>query len=279
MPEAAERGSNFFLGFLLLPKAKREALSAIYAYCRLIDDIVDSGHLEKDEARRMLDFWRDEIGRLYAGAPTHSVSAALQKPLSIFSLPQEPFLEMIRGCEMDLAPAPYETFEQLESYMKGVACSVGRLSVQIFGYQHTSGEKIRQFADLFGCALQMTNIIRDVGADLEMGRVYLPASEMRQAGYSLEALRLRDHNPAFDRLMEGLYNRTRSYYQRGRNALDFRDRPAMLPAEIMAHVYEGVLEEMRRTGFRVLFRRTTIPSWRKAVMAFKAWLYCYGVHV
>src|SRR3989338_8474979 len=276
---AAEKGSNFFLGFLCLPKTKRNALSAVYAYCRLIDDIVDSGHLKKDEARRLLDFWRAEIDRLYAGMPTHSVSARLQEVLKDFRLPKEAFLEMIRGCEMDLEPARYETFEQLESYMKGVACSVGRMSVEIFGYRHTPPEKIAQFADQFGYAFQMTNIIRDVGCDLERGRVYLPESEMKQAGYSVDSLRRREHTPAFDRLMEGLYNKTRGCYQRRRNMLDFRDRPAMLPAEIMAHVYEGILEEIRRTGFRVLFHRAALPSWRKLSFAFKAWLYCHGVHV
>jgi len=127
----AEKSSNFFLGFALLPKAKKEALSAVYAYCRLIDDIVDSGALPKEEARKMLGFWREEIGRLYAGTPTHSIAARLQVPVRDFFLPKEAFLEMIRGCEMDLDATSYKTFAELESYMQGVACSVGRLSVAI----------------------------------------------------------------------------------------------------------------------------------------------------
>ncbi len=277
--EAPESKSNFFLGFLFLSRPKRSALAAIYAYCRAIDDIVDSGHLSREEAGRMLAFWREEIGRLYAGKPTHSVSERLLPHLERFRLPREAFLEMIRGCEMDLGPTRFETFEELEGYMQGVACSVGALSVAVFGASHTPPERLREFVRLFGYAFQLTNIIRDVGADLEMGRVYLPASEMRQAGYSLEALIRREHNAAFDRLMESLYRRARGYYQRARNLLDFRDRPALLPAEIMARIYEGVLEEAKAKGFRVLFERATIPAWRKLRLALAAWLYCHGIHV
>ena len=275
---APENRSNFYLGFVFLPKPKREALAAVYAYCRFIDDIVDSGALRKDEARRLLDFWRGEIERLYAGHPTHSVSQRLLPHVERYLLPKEAFLEMIRGCEMDLGPARFETFEQLESYMRGVACSVGALSIEIFGYQHTPRDRMAEFARLFGYAFQLTNIIRDVGADLEMGRVYLPASEMREAGYSHELLIRREHTPSFDRLMESLYRRARGYYQTARNVVDFRDRPALLPAEVMAHVYEGLLEEVRGTGFRVLFHRASLPRWRKLALASKAWLYCHGLH-
>jgi phytoene synthase len=274
----AERGSNFFLGFLFLPAKKREALSAVYAYCRLIDDIVDSGSLSKDEARRLLDFWRAEVDRVFSGAPTHPIGVRLAKVLKDFPLPKEAFLEMIRGCEMDLANARYETFQDLESYLQGVACSVGRMSVEIFGYQHTTRENMREFARLFGYAFQMTNIIRDVGVDLELGRVYLPESDMRAAGYSAEKLSRREHDETFVLLMETLCQRTRGFYQRARNLVDFRDRPAMVPAEVMGHIYEEVLEEIRRGGYRVLYRKTSLTPWRKAGLACKAWLYCHGIH-
>jgi phytoene synthase len=185
---------------------------------------------------------------------------------------------MIRGCEMDLDQTRYESFEELESYMRGVACSVGTLSVAIFGTTHTPPDRVKEFVRLFGYAFQLTNIIRDVGPDLEMGRVYLPESEMREAGYSREALVRREHNPAFDRLMGSLYRRARGYYQQGRNMVDFRDRPGLLPAEIMAHIYEGILEEIKQEGFRVLFHRTTLPAWQKLRLAFRAWLYSHGIH-
>jgi phytoene synthase len=275
-PAPAEKKSNFFLGFLLLPKPKREALSAVYAYCRLIDDIVDEG-LPKDEARRQLDFWREEIERLYQGAPTHAVSRALLKPIADYKIPKEPFLEMIRGCAMDLDGARYETIEDLESYMRGVASSVGVMCVHIFGWTYTSREAMYEFATTFGYAFQLTNIIRDVGADLEIGRVYLPLSEIREAGYSVDRLVLRDHGPAFDRLMEGQYKRAKAYYARARNKVDFRDRLGLLPAEVMAHVYEGLLDEIKAREFRVLFQKTSLPGWRKAALGFRAWLYCHGI--
>lgn len=276
-PPRAEKKSNFFLGFLLLPKAKRAALSAVYAYCRLIDDIVDEPGVAKDDARRQLDFWREEIERLYRGAPTHDVSRALLKPVADYKIPKEPFLEMIRGCAMDLDGTRYETIADLESYMRGVASSVGVMCVHIFGWTHTSRESMYEFAATFGYAFQLTNIIRDVGADLEIGRVYLPLSEIREAGYSVDRLVLRDHGPAFDRLMLGQYKRAKAYYARARGMVDFRDRLGLLPAEIMAHVYEGLLDEIKTREFRVLFQKTSLPGWRKAALAFRAWLYCHGI--
>ncbi len=274
---SAERKSNFFLGFLSLPRAKREALSAVYAYCRHIDDLVDSGATTKDEARRQLDFWKEEVARLYEGAPTHPVAARLLPHVRTYNLPREAFLEMIRGCAMDLDGTRYQTPEELESYMRGVASSVGRLAVEIFGYRATPAERMREFATLFGYAFQLTNIIRDVGADLELGRVYIPASDMTEAGYSAEALLRREHNAAFDRLMQALYRRAQTYYRRARSLVDFRDRPALLPAEVMARIYEALLEDIRKDEFRVLFRRHSLPPWRKAVLAGKAWLYCHGL--
>lgn len=275
----AEKGSNFFLGFFFLSREKREALSAVYQYCRFIDDIVDSGSLSRDEAGRMLAFWEEEISRLYAGTPTHSISRRLLPAVERYALPQAEFCEMIRGCKMDLEQTRYKTFEELQSYMRGVAGSVGRLAVRIFGCDHTPSDRIEQFADFFGNAFQLTNIIRDVGADLELGRVYLPEADMAQAGYSREALIRREHTLAFDRLMEEQYRRAKAYYRRARNLVDFRDRPALAAAEVMAHVYEGLLDEIKAGGFRVLFGKASLGPWRKASLAFRGWLYCHGIHL
>ena len=272
-----EKNSNFYFAFFFLPKTKRDALSAVYAYCRLIDDIVDSGSLGKDEAARMLAFWREEVERLYAGRPTHSLSAALAGFLEPFRLPKAAFLEVIRGCEMDLNRSRYETFEQLESYMQGVAGAVGSLSVEIFGYAHTPPEKIAEYAKYFGYAFQLTNIIRDVGADLENGRIYLPLSDIEECGYSADALARREHNAAFSRLMNKQYERAKGFYRRARAALDHRDRSAMLPAEVMAHIYEGLLDEIRAGGFRVLFGRTSQSTWVKLRQGIRAWIYCHGL--
>ena len=273
----AEKKSNFFLGFLMLPRAKREALSAAYAYCRLIDDIVDSGSLTKDEARRMLDFWRAEVARLYEGRPTHSISQALLGPVADYKIPKEAFDEMIRGCALDLEGTRYETIADLESYMRGVASSVGIMCVHIFGWKHTPADRMREFAVTFGYAFQLTNIIRDVGADLELGRIYLPLADLKAAGYGPEQLIHRDHGPAFDALMEAEYKRAKTYYARARNMVDFRDRPALAPAEVMAHVYEGLLDQIKADKFRVLYQKTSLPGHRKLALALKGWLYCYGL--
>ncbi|OGS41033.1 MAG: squalene synthase HpnD [Elusimicrobia bacterium RIFOXYD12_FULL_66_9] len=272
----AERKSNFFLGFILLPRAKREALSAVYAYCRLIDDIVDSPDIPQEEARSQLDFWRAEVDRLYAGRPTHPISQALAGPIAEFKIPKEPFLEMIRGCAMDLEDTRYETITELESYMRGVASSVGVMCVHIFGWDYTARERMMEFARDFGYAFQLTNIIRDVGADLELGRVYLPLADLREAGYSEERLLAREPSEAFQHAMRKQHARAKEYYARARGLVDFRDRPRLLPAEVMGHVYEGLLDEIARGGFSVLFQKARLSSPRKLVLALRAWLYCHG---
>lgn len=272
----AEKKSNFLLGFLLLPRAKREALSAVYAYCRLIDDIVDSPEIPKDEARRQLDFWRGEVDALFAGRATHPISQALARPIADFKIPKEPFLEMIRGCAMDLDGARYETIEDLESYMRGVASSVGVMCVHIFGWDYTPRERMLEFARDFGYAFQLTNIIRDVGADLELGRVYLPLTDLREAGYPVERLIAREPSEAFERVMRKQHARAKDYYARARKLVDFRDRPRLLPAEVMAHVYEGLLDDIAREDFPVLFAKKRLSRLRKCALALRAWFYCHG---
>lgn len=277
IPKGTEKKSNFFLGFIFLSKPKRQALSAVYAYCRIIDDLVDDGAKTEQEAREGLDFWRNEIERIYAGHGEHPLSKEIEEALSHFKLPKDAFFEMIRGCEMDLEKKSYHTFEELEPYLQGVAVSVGKLSVEIFGHEYTPKERLDEFVKSFGYAFQMTNILRDVGADLEIGRIYLPENMMNGAGYSREALLRREHNPAFERLMGNLHQKTKGFYRAGRNALDFRDRPTMMPAEIMAHIYEGVLDEIERNNFHVFFSKTSLSPLKKLSLALKAWLYCHGL--
>ncbi len=276
MTAGAERSSNFFLGFLLLPRAKREALSAVYAYCRLIDDVVDSG-LPEDEARRRLDFWRAEVERLYEGRPTHEVSRALAGPVASFGIPKGELLEMIRGCARDLEGARYETIADLESYMRGVASSVGIMCVHIFGWKHTPRERMLGFAISFGYAFQLTNILRDVGADLELGRVYLPQADLRAAGVSEDALKARRLTPELVGVLETQYRRAKDYYAGARALVDPRDRRALLPAEVMAHVYEGLLDEIRARGYPVLTGKVRLPRRRKLALALRAWLSCHGL--
>jgi phytoene synthase len=273
----AERGSNFYLGFLFLPRPKREALGAVYSFCRCVDDIVDSGACGKEEAARQLDFWREEVERLYAGSPTHAVSRRLLPFVEAYRLPKEGFSELVRGVRMDLEKARYETFEELEPYLFGVAGAVGLLCVEVFGYRSTPAADVRAYALSMGNAFQLTNIMRDVGADLERGRIYLPAKDMAEAGYSPAEFMRREHSPAFERLMRREYERAKTFYRRARNLLHPEDRPAMTAAEVMAQIYEELLESMRGEGFRVFFRRVRVPAWRKAVLALRGWAASRGL--
>ncbi len=275
--EAAARRSSFYVGFLFLPSEKRRALTEVYGFCRMIDDIVDSGELTRVEAEKRLEFWREEIARLYEGRPGHPVSQALAYPVERFALPRQAFLDLIGGCAMDLERRRYEDFKELEAYLYGVAVTVGLLCVEIFGYRHSDAARVREYATHLGYAFQLTNILRDVGADLEMGRIYLPLSEMRAAGYCVEELHSRQHNKAFVALMEAQYARAKGYYARARTLLDPRDRAGMLAAELMARHYEGVLDEIRRRQYRVFFERIGLSPWQKLRLAAAGCAYSYGL--
>ncbi|MCX5788853.1 MAG: presqualene diphosphate synthase HpnD [Elusimicrobia bacterium] len=268
--------SNFYWGFLFLRPAKRRALTAVYAFARTIDDIVDAGHLKEDEQKKMLDFWKAEVHRMFAGQATHSLSQELWGHVQAFRLPKEPFLELIEGCELDLKRKRYETFEELEQYLYGVAVTVGLLCVRIFGYERTSPEDIREYARNMGYAVQLTNILRDVGADLELGRIYLPQAELAEAGYSLDDLFHRRHTPAFLAVMRKQYDRAKLHYQRARNILNPADRPKMLAAEVMGRVYEGILDEIRELQYHVYFHRVSLPLLRKLRLILDAIRFSYG---
>ncbi|MFA6092207.1 MAG: presqualene diphosphate synthase HpnD [Elusimicrobiota bacterium] len=275
--KAPESGSNFSLAFLFLSAPQREALRAVYAFCRHVDDIVDSGELPPQEAARALDEWNEEIERLYAGKARHHLAAELIRHVARYSLPKQAFLDVIAGVRMDLERSRYETFPELERYLYGVAGAVGLLCVEIFGYRRTPPERVREYATAMGNAFQLTNILRDVGSDLERGRIYLPMAELREAGCSEESILHRSHTPEFSRLMQKQYERAKGFYSRARALLDPADRVSMLPAEVMAEVYEEVLEQVRSGGYRVFFHRTRLPAWQKVLLAGRAWGRAHGV--
>ncbi|MBI4387098.1 MAG: presqualene diphosphate synthase HpnD [Elusimicrobia bacterium] len=272
-----EKNSNFAVGFLFLSKPQREALQAVYRFCRHVDDIADSGHLSSAQAQRMLDFWREEIERLYRGCPTHSISMRLAAPIERFHLPSRAFSDLISGVELDLRKNRYATYSELEAYLYGVAVTVGLLCIEIFGYAHTPAERAREYARQLGTAFQLTNILRDVGADLEKGRIYIPLDEMAQAGYREEDLLRREHSPALEAVLARQYERAKLCYRRARNVLDAQDRVSMMPAEAMARVYESILENIRAEGYRVFFRRPSVSTLSKVRLAASAWAYCHGI--
>lgn len=264
---SSERGSSFYLGFLALPPEKRKALRTVYAFCREVDDIVDSTALPPEVARRRLDSWRREIELAYEGRAHGSIARELQSLLSRFPFPKDAFLGLIDGVEMDVTPRRYETYAELEKYMTGVASCVGYLAIEIFGYTDRAGA--REYARLLGHAFQLTNILRDVEADLSQRRLYLPLEDLRRFGLAEHSLRA--GGPAFADLMRFEAARARSLYASARAALDPADRRSMRPAEVMAAVYEALLAEIERDPAQVLRKKIELPRWKKLAAALGGW--------
>ena len=203
--------SNFFYAFLCLPRGQRDALYAVYAFCRIVDDAVDVGQ-DRDEQRRELARWREEIGRVYGGTPAHPAGERLQEAIRAFPIPRSVLDEIITGVEMDLDHPRYETFEDLYLYCYRVASAVGLACIEIFGYRDP---RARDYAVHLGIALQLTNIMRDVQADARAGRVYLPQEDLRRFGVTAEDLAAGRYTPGFVELMAWEAARARDYYERG----------------------------------------------------------------
>lgn len=274
---AAARGSSFYWGFLFLPARKRRALEIVYGFCRAMDDIVDSASSGKAQAQKELDGWRAEVERMFSGRPSTDLGRRLLPVVDEFKLPQKPFQDLITGVEMDLKKDRYATFEELDPYLYGVAVTVGNMCVEIFGYPAEAKRRVAEYSDNMGRAVQLTNILRDVGGDLEQGRVYIPLADIKAAGYSMDALVRREHSAQFRTLMSSEFDRAKTFYQRARSCLGPAERPSLAPAEVMGRVYEDLLDEIKARDFRVFFDRVRLPGWRKAASALRGWASAYGV--
>jgi phytoene synthase len=266
--------SNFYYGFLALPRPRRDALYAVYAFCRTVDDIADVGQAQGDDPaalRRALGVWREEVARCYApdGAPQHPIARRLRAAAQDFPIPREALEAIIEGVESDLDRRTYETAEELYPYCYRVASAVGLCAVEIFGY---TDPRARQYAIDLGLALQLTNILRDVGADARAGRVYLPQEDLRAFGVTADDLREGRYGPAFERLMERQAERARSFYRAAWASYPAADARSLVPAEIMGRIYFALLREIERRRFRVLDGRVTLPARRKVGVALGCWL-------
>jgi len=263
--KAAQSGSNFYYSFLSLPDDKRDAITALYAYCREVDDIVDSrGEIQIKQVK--LDWWRQEIANLFGGKPQHPITRALVKPVHQNNLAQEHFLEIIDGMEMDLQETRYRDFKSLSLYCHRVAGVVGILSAEIFGYQDRQTLK---YAHSLGIAFQLTNIIRDVYEDIRHDRVYLPQDELTQFNVKESDLLQRKHTDGFDRLMRFQIARARDYYHTAMRLLPETDRPAQRTGIIMAEIYQRLLNEIDREGRKVLEHRIALTPLRKLWIAWQ----------
>jgi phytoene synthase len=265
---AAGSGSSFYYSFLFLPANRRRAITALYAFCREVDDVVDECH-DPQLAATKLAWWRQEVSKLYAGQPEHPVTQALRPVLEEFNLPQEQLLEIIDGMEMDLQQTRYLDFKALSLYCYRVASVVGLLAAEIFGYQDRRTQK---YAHDLGMAFQITNIIRDVGEDARRGRVYLPIDELQRFDVPVADILNARHSDNFRRLMEFQIERAEHYYAQAMNELPAADRKAQRPGLVMAAIYRTLLAEIKRDGCQVLNQRTSLTPVRKLWIAWRAWI-------
>ena len=262
--------SNFYYAFLALPRARREALYAVYAFCRTVDDIADLG-TDPTAQRAGLAAWRRDIARCYedGAQPEHAIARQLAAAVRRFGLPRTALEAIVEGCEMDLQRATYETFDELAPYCYRVASAVGLCCIEIFGY---TDPRAREYAVRLGMALQLTNIIRDVGADARNGRIYVPQEDLRAFGVSPDDLKAGRHGDDFVRLMAFQAARAREHYARAWAALPAADARSLVPAEIMGRIYWALLEEIEARRFRVFDERVTLSAARKATIALRCWM-------
>ena len=267
--KAAQSGSSFHYSFRLLDPARRTAITALYAFCREVDDAVDEV-ADPDVARVKLAWWRTEVDALFKGSPHHPVAMALLPVVRRYGLPEAHLQTVIDGMQMDLDTVRYLDFAGLELYCHRVAGVVGLMSAEIFGYADPA---TRGYARDLGVAFQLTNIIRDVGEDARRGRIYLPQDELARFGVApSDVLRAR-HSDAFVALMRFQVERARAWYDRAFAKLPARDRRAQRAGLAMAAIYRTLLEEIARDGYRVLDRRIALTPLRKLWIATRtAWL-------
>jgi len=265
--------SNFYYAFLALPRRRRAALYAVYAFCRTVDDIAD---LEGErgskcaDQRRELERWRRDVALCYepGGRPTDPIASGLAQAVRAFAIPRDALLAIIDGVEMDLDQVRYETAEDLYPYCYRVASAVGLCCIEIFGY---TDPRAREYAVKLGTALQFTNIIRDVGADARAGRIYVPQEDLRSFAVTADDLQAGRYSEPFVRLMRHQAERARHFYRAAQASFPTVDARSLVPAEIMGRIYLALLDEIEARGFRVFDGRVTVPTGRKVAIAFRCW--------
>ena len=263
--KAAASGSSFYYSFLFLPPPRRRAITALYAFCREVDDVVDEVH-DAGVAEAKLAWWRQEIARTFHATPAHPVAQALVPVVREFGMAEEHFHTIIDGMAMDLAQVRYLDFASLEIYCHRVAGVVGLLSAEIFGYTNPA---TRGYARDLGVAFQLTNICRDVGEDARRGRIYLPQEDLTRFGVAPSSLLRAEYSPAFGELMRFEFDRARGWYDKAMAQLPAEDRVAQRTGLVMAAIYRTLLDEIARDGYRVLDRNTSLTPLRKLWIAWK----------
>ena len=267
--KAAKSGSSFYYSFLFLPKTKREAITALYAFCREVDDVVDECK-ETSIARTKLAWWRNEIHQLYQNNPQHPVTKALNDVIRTYHLDQEHFIEIIDGMEMDLDQNRYTDFKQLQLYCYRVASVVGLLSAQIFGF---SNRKTLKYAHDLGMALQLTNIVRDVGEDARRDRIYIPLDELEKFGVTESDILNGKSSEHLQALLNFQIERAEGFYDRALKTLPTEDKKLQRTGLIMTAIYRTLLREIKASGSeQVLHSRISLTPLRKLYLAWTTWV-------
>ncbi len=254
-----ESKSNLALAFVSLGRERRRDMTTLYAFCRVVDDIADTGALSAPEKQAQLTKWRNWLRTASSDEP--ALASELRALLAKYRLPPAMLDQIITGVEMDLRKVTYLSFGELRTYCYLVASAVGLVSIEIFGYRNPAA---KQYAVQLGLALQMTNIIRDVRRDLEKGRVYLPAEDLQRFQYSMDDLRQRIYNESFIRLMQFESDRAKTFFEAASAALPREDRHSMVAAEIMGSVYRALLRRMEKDRFRVFEKDYRLTKLEKA---------------
>ncbi|MFT3804105.1 MAG: presqualene diphosphate synthase HpnD [Burkholderiaceae bacterium] len=266
--KTAQSGSSFYYSFLFLPPERRRAITALYAFCREVDDIVDESS-DASLARIRLDWWRGELDALYAGRPTHPVTQAIAPHVAAYGLERAYLLDIVAGMQMDLDQTRYLDFAGLELYCHRVAGVVGLLASGIFGATEPA---TRDYAARLGLALQLTNIIRDVGEDARRGRIYLPIEDLQAHEVTAHEILKGQQSDRFVRLMRFQADRARTIYREAYALLPPADYRAQRPGLIMSAIYYTLLQEIEDDGFEVLSHRVALTPLRKLWIAWRTWL-------
>ena len=263
--KAAGSGSSFYYAFLFLPPMKRAAITAFYAFCREVDDVVDDVK-EPGVAAQTLQWWRSEVARGFAGDPQHPVMRALMPLAAPHGIEATHLLAVIEGCEKDLHQTRYLDFPGLKQYCHLVAGMVGEVAARIFGHTH---DKTLDYAHTLGLAFQLTNIIRDVGEDAMRGRIYLPVNELQQFDVKASDVLQRRATPGFQALMQFQGERALSLYEQALSCLPAQEWRAQKPGLMMASIYRTLLQEIMQAQYPVLHQRVALTPLRKLWLAWK----------
>ncbi len=263
--KAAASGSSFYYAFLFLPKPRRAAITAFYAFCREVDDVVDEVN-DPSVARTKLAWWQAEVDKSFAGSPTHPVMKAMMPLAADYSIEASHLQAVIEGCQMDLEQTRYLDFPGLQRYCHLVAGIVGEVAAQIFGQTQT---QTIAYAHKLGLAFQLTNIIRDVGEDSLRGRIYLPVSELQQFDVKAHEILKRTYSDRFTALMQFQAQRAHALYDEALALLPEADRRTQKPGLMMASIYRTLLREIERDNFQVLHQRVSLTPLRKLWLAWR----------